>query len=109
MTFRMKGGVRKEKVSKELLEAIASVQTLKERIKNDQIMAGETIGGFACLWGCNSFDGEVAEASTHRPWCAWNYYIKCTHCGYEGNLAKYALNENGYLSASQCECAFKLA
>ncbi|OGF70788.1 hypothetical protein A3C73_02750 [Candidatus Giovannonibacteria bacterium RIFCSPHIGHO2_02_FULL_44_11] len=104
MTFRTRYGGEKERVSKELLGAIAAAQSLKDKIKLNQTITGETIGGFACLGGCNSFDGEVAEASTHRPWCAWNYYIKCTHCGYEGNLAKYALNENGYLSASQCEC-----
>lgn len=104
MTFEAKGGKRKEKVSIELLEAIAAAQELKERIKLNEPITGETIGGFSCLWGCAPFNGEVAEASTHRPWCSWNYYIRCPHCGYEGNLAKYSLNEDGFLNAGPCEC-----
>lgn len=104
MTFDTNGNVKKEKVSTELLSAISTVQLLKDKIRSNNKITGETIGGFACLWGCRAFDGKVIEASTHQPHCAWNYFIKCPHCGYEGNLAKYAVNEDGYLSAGPCEC-----
>ena len=105
MTFDTNSNGKKEKVSIELLSAISTVQLLKDKIRTNNKITGETIGGFACLWGCTSFNGKVVEASTHKPWCAWNYYIECPHCGYEANLAKYSLNDAGFLSASNCECA----
>lgn len=100
----MNGNGKKEKVSIELLSAISTVQLLKDKIRINNNITGETLGVFSCLWGCASFNGKVIESSTHQPRCAWNYFIKCPHCGYEGNLAKYSLNSDGYLSASACEC-----
>ncbi|MDO8523405.1 MAG: hypothetical protein Q7S12_03955 [bacterium] len=104
----MRYGGGKERVNKELLEAIATAQNLKDRIKLNQTITGETIGGFACLWGCNKFDGEVVSADSHKPWCLWNYYIKCPFCGYENNLAKCNKTPTDMTCTHPCECA-KLA
>ena len=58
MTFRTRYGGEKERVSKELLGAIAAAQSLKDKIKLNQTITGETIGGFACLWAVIHLTGR---------------------------------------------------
>lgn len=41
-----------------------------------------------CLMCGAELPREITVTGIHHPSCPWNYYIKCTKCGYQNNLSK---------------------
>jgi len=79
-------------------ELIDRVKELHEALKNGAIITDRILKPFTHCEGARI--SSIKGTGVHEVHCLWSYYVSCSKCGHQANLAKM-------LPGYKCECRRK--